>query len=70
MTPQGALMEVLARVGAAGGAVAYFDAIELRGWPEDAVSTLTAHKVLAEAAPAASVVCPGCEQQCIRPVHV
>jgi hypothetical protein len=70
MTPQDALTEVLARVGAANGAVVYFAAAELRDWPVETVSTLKAHKVLIEARPANSVVCSGCERQCVMPVHV
>jgi len=42
---------------------------ELSRWPAEAVRALQSHKLLVRASPVASVVCPGCEQQCAMPVH-
>ena len=70
MTPQDAIVELLARVGAGGGEPAFLSASELRDWPAAAVCAMKTHKLLVKARPAASVVCPGCEQACVMPVHV
>jgi hypothetical protein len=69
MTPLEALLELLERVGASRDAAALVSEEELSRWPVEAVLALQAHKLLARASPAASVVCPGCEQECIMPVH-
>lgn len=69
MTPQDALVELLARVGASRGGSVLIGAQELREWPTAAVTAMKAHKLLVNARHAASVVCPGCEQQCVMPVH-
>ncbi len=70
MTPQDALLELLARVGASHGAPVFVGTDELTQWPAQAVTAMKAHKLLAKARPSASVVCPGCERQCVMPVHV
>lgn len=70
MTPQDALAELLARVGASGGDAVFTEAQELAAWPAAAVMTMKAQKLLVRARPAASVVCPGCERACVMPVHV
>lgn len=69
MTPLEALLELLERVGASRGAVATVSEDELNGWPAEAVRELKAKKLLAKTSPAASVVCPGCEQECVMPLH-
>ena len=69
MTPQGALTELLARVGARNGAAVLVTDEELSQWPAAAVAAMKSQKLLAKARPALSVVCPGCEQQCVMPVH-
>ncbi len=69
MTPLEALLELLERVGASRDAAALLSEDELIRWPADAVRALKAHKLLVRATPAASVVCPGCEQECTMPVH-
>jgi hypothetical protein len=68
MTPTAALIELLARVGAQGGPV-LVTAAELSQWPAPAVAALKKQKLLTRASPAASAVCPGCEDECIMPVH-
>jgi hypothetical protein len=68
MTPQAALIELLARVGAQGGAV-LVTAAELAQWPAAAVAALKKQKLLTRSSPAISAVCPGCENECVMPVH-
>jgi hypothetical protein len=69
MTPQAALIELLARVGAGNGAVVLVSDEELSQWPAAAVAAMKSQKLLAKARPAVSVVCPGCERACVMPVH-
>jgi hypothetical protein len=69
MTPQDAIAELLARVGAGHGAAVFIDAQELRDWPIAAVAAMKAEKLLVKASPAQSVVCPGCERECVMPVR-
>jgi hypothetical protein len=66
MTP---LEELLERVGASEGAAALVSEDELSRWPAEAVRELKAQKLLAKAGPAASIVCPGCDQECVMPVY-
>ena len=69
MTPLEALLELLDRVGASRDAAALVSEEELSRWPAEAVRELKAKKLLQRASPAVSVVCPGCEQECVMPVH-
>jgi hypothetical protein len=69
MTPQDALIELLARVGARNGAAVLVSAEELSQWPAAAVAAMKSQKLLTRARPASSVVCPGCERECVMPVH-
>lgn len=69
MTPQGALIELLERLGAARDGKVYVDEAELKKWPSEAVAAMKQQKLLARTRPAKSVVCPGCERQCFMPVH-
>jgi hypothetical protein len=69
MTPETALIELLARVGARGGAAVFVSAEELDLWPALAVAAMKVQGLLRKAHPAVSTVCPGCEQQCVMPVH-
>jgi len=68
MTPQDALIELLARVGAQGSAM-LVTAAELAQWPAPAVAALKKQKLLTRSSPATSAVCPGCENECVMPVH-
>jgi hypothetical protein len=70
MTPQEALAELLARVGASGGSPVFISVDELACRPPDAVFSFKNHKILTPAGPARSVVCPRCERQCIMPINV
>ncbi len=69
MTPQSALTELLARVGAAQGAAVLVSEEELSQWPATAVAAMKSQKLIAKARPAASAICPGCERECVMPVH-
>jgi len=69
MTPLETLLELLDRVGASRDAAGLVSEEELSRWPAEAVRGLKAQKLLARASPAVSVVCPGCEQECVMPVH-
>ena len=69
MTPQATLIELLARVGAAQGAAVLVNEEELSQWPAAAVAAMKTQKLIAKARPAASAICPGCERECVMPVH-
>ena len=69
MTPRDALVELVERVGARHGAAVLISAEEVRQWPADAVSAMKSHTLLARARPATTVVCPGCEEDCVMPVQ-
>jgi len=69
MTPLDAIFDLLARLGASNGAAVLVSEQELSHWPAVAVRAMKSQKLLMKARPAASVVCPGCEQECVMPVH-
>jgi hypothetical protein len=69
MTPQAALIELLARVGACNGATVLVSAEELAQWPAAAVAAMESQGLLAKARPAESAICPGCERECMMPVY-
>lgn len=69
MRPEDAFIELLDRVTALQGALARFSVDELRQWPREALEAMKAHKLITRARPASSVVCPGCEEECVMPVH-
>jgi hypothetical protein len=69
MTPLDTLLELLERVGASRDAAALVSEDELSLWPAEAVRELKVKRLLQRASPAASVVCPGCEQQCAMQVN-
>jgi len=69
MTPQAALIELLGRVGASRGATVLINDAELSLWPGTAVAAMKSQKLLAKARPASSAICPGCERDCVMPVH-
>lgn len=67
--PADALRELLARIGANNGTAVLVSEEELKRWPARAVDALKLQRLLAKASPAASVVCPGCEQECAMPIY-
>lgn len=70
MTPDAALVELLERVGARHGAAVIVSDHELKAWPSAAVAAMKLHGLLTKARPASSMVCPGCERECVMPVHI
>lgn len=70
MNQEGALIELLGRVSAQNGAAILISDHELNGWPADAVTAMKESDLLAKCRPGTSAVCPGCERECIMPVHV
>jgi hypothetical protein len=70
LTDDDALAEFLSRIGSASDGSIFIAEEELRRWPAKALAALKSVGFLIEATPASSVVCPGCEQQCVMLVHV
>jgi hypothetical protein len=69
LKPVDALIELLDCVGANQGAAVLVNDDELRQWPSEAVKAMQSQRLVAKARPAASASCPGCEDQCVMPVH-
>ncbi len=67
MTPVEALNELLGRIRGTGNA--FVSEHELIQWPSGAISAMKSQALLVKASPAASVICPGCEQDCTMPVE-
>jgi hypothetical protein len=63
------LVELLERVGAAQGNTILVNDEELLQWPGAAVKAMKSQKLIVKARPASSVICPGCESNCVMPVH-
>lgn len=70
MTPQAALIELLERVGANLAKTILINEEELACWSNEAITALKIQKLLVKAKPATSAVCPGCERECVMPVHI
>lgn len=64
-----ALLELLNRVGASQDRVVLVTNEELHQWPTVAIKAMKSQKLIVRTRPAASAVCPGCESQCVMPVH-
>lgn len=64
------LVELVERIAACQGSDSYFSEAEVSAWPADLVAALRAMRLLAQASPANSIECPGCEEACVMPVHV
>ena len=64
------LVELLSRLRALRGGAVTVAAADLRGWASSAVAALQSAGLLVPGPPAASIVCDGCEEACVRPVHV
>lgn len=69
MTPKTVLIELLERLAAVLGDAVLVNTHELNQWPPDALSALKKQQLLTKARAAASAVCPGCERECVMPVH-
>ena len=64
------LVELLSRLRALRGGAVTVAAADLRGWASSAVAAVQSARLLVPGPPAASIVCDGCEEACVRPVHV
>jgi hypothetical protein len=69
MSPEAALIELLERVGAGQDAGVLVTNYELNQWPNEAVAAMRSQKLIVKARPATSAICPGCEHDCVMPVH-
>lgn len=69
MTPIDALLDLFGRLGACREAAVLVNDEELLQWPKAAVKAMKSQRLLVKARPATSAVCPGCESNCIMPVH-
>lgn len=69
MTPLEVLIELVDRLGAAGGGTVVISEAELRRWPGEAVQALKTQRIIVKAKAADSAVCPGCEEECVMSVH-
>ncbi len=69
MTPIDAVLELLGRVGASQGNPVLINEEELLQWPGAAVKAMKSQKIIVKARPATSAICPGCEENCVMPVH-
>lgn len=70
MSPEDAFAALALGIGAHFPRAAHFSEEELSKWQREAVAALKARKLLVKVRPAASTVCPGCEQHCVMPVNV
>jgi hypothetical protein len=70
MTPQAALTELLDCLDAQEGAAVHISNSVLQSWPAEAVATMKFARLLVNARPASSIVCPGCERVCAMQVDV
>ena len=64
------LVELLGRLHALHGGAVEVSAADFRGWPSAAVAAIHVAGLLVPGPPAASIVCDGCEEACVRRVHV
>lgn len=69
MTEQDALIDLLARVDAQAGGAVYVTGEEMALWPAAATAAMRSQKLLTKARPAVTALCPGCERQCVMPIH-
>ena len=68
MTPEGAMAELIEWLNAGENGLVLIGNDELVTWPAGAVAAMKSHGLIDKASPAGSVVCPGCEEQCVMPV--
>jgi len=70
MKEEDALIELLERVAAWAGTAALVSDQELSEWPIATVAAMKTQGLLSKAHPATSATCPGCERECVMPVHI
>ncbi len=64
-----ALIELFDRVGACQGDAVFVNDEDLLQCPKAATKAMKAQKLIVKARPATSALCPGCECNCVMPVH-
>jgi hypothetical protein len=69
MTPLGALFGLLGLLGASRDVMVLVNDEELLQWPAAAVKAMKSQRLIIKARPASSVICPGCESNCVMPVN-
>ena len=69
MTPLAVFVELVDRLGVRGGNAVLISEAELGQWPGEAIHALKAQRIIVKAKAADSAVCPGCEEECVMPVH-
>ncbi len=69
MTPIHTLSELLERVGVNNGGAILISTEELHQWSHEAVRAMKKQRLIVKARPATSATCPGCERNCVMPVH-
>ena len=70
MTPYAALTDLLTRLAAQDGGAVHVGVDDTSQWPAAFVAAAKSAGLLKKVRPASSIVCPGCERQCMMPVHV
>jgi len=63
------LSELFERLCACDGGTVLVSADEIRRWPREAVMAMKKQRLIVKGRPAASAICPGCEHECVMPVH-
>lgn len=69
MTPQEVLIELLDRIAASLGDKVLISESEFSDWPAPALAALKTQRLITKSRPTNSAVCPGCERECVMPVH-
>jgi len=64
-----ALLELFGRVGACQDTAILINDEELHQWPMAAGKAIKSQKLIVKTRPASSAICPGCESNCVMPVH-
>ncbi len=69
MTADEVLIELIDCLASVRGNSVMISNSELANWPADIVSAVMAQGLLSQTRPAKSTVCPGCERDCVMPLH-
>jgi len=69
MTPPEVVIELLDRLAASQGNKVLISEGELSDWPAAAVAALKTQRLIKKSGSSKSAVCPGCERECVMPVH-
>lgn len=70
MKPEIILAELFDRVSNSSEAIALINTVEINQWLPESVNALKTQKLIKKVQPATSAICPGCEHQCVRPIHI